>query len=175
MISGVKDRPHGKEFKGWARKCSRAFSCRNVNVTTKHNYDIAYKYVWACTSCGIEFKRHSKSIDPTRQSCGTCKSKLVQVKPAGRATGGALNGYQTYVKENYAGVKKSNPEMSMGEVMAALGRDFREGRTQANHADGKETKVASDTTPEEEQLKNNNGAASIDSALTKLDSLTLNS
>ncbi|KAL9607964.1 MAG: hypothetical protein Q9167_007175 [Letrouitia subvulpina] len=175
MISEVKDRPHGKEFKDWARKCSRAFSCRNVNVTTKHNYDITYKYLWACTSCGTEFKRHSKSIDPTKQSCGICKSKLVQVKPAGRTTGGALNGYQTFVKENYANVKKSNPEMAMGEVMAALGRDFREMRSRINNADGKETKVASDATPEEGEPEHSDGAACIDSALDKLDSLTLNS
>ncbi|KAL9042711.1 MAG: hypothetical protein Q9214_003701, partial [Letrouitia sp. 1 TL-2023] len=98
------------------------------------------------------------------------------IKPAGRATGGVLNGYQTYVKENYASVKKSNPEMGMGEVMAALGRDFREMRSQANSVvDGKEIKVASDAIVEEEELEHSDGTALIDSALTKLDSLTLNS
>lgn len=78
MISGIKDNPHGKEFKKWASKCTRAFKDQGVEVTTKHSYTIAYKYIWSCVepTCGVEYKRHSKSIDPAKHSCGACKGKV---------------------------------------------------------------------------------------------------
>jgi predicted SprT family Zn-dependent metalloprotease len=78
IISGVKDNPHGKEFKEWAAKCMSAFEHRGVQVRTKHSYSIGYKYVWECVNCGQEFKRHSKSIDPQKHYCGSCKSNLVR-------------------------------------------------------------------------------------------------
>ncbi|KAL8807362.1 MAG: hypothetical protein Q9223_004381, partial [Gallowayella weberi] len=87
MISNVKDNPHGKEFKAWANKCSTAFAHRGVNVTTTHVYEISYKYIWACSKCATEYKRHSKSIDPARHSCGKCHAKLVQIKPVPRGEG----------------------------------------------------------------------------------------
>lgn len=126
MISNVKDNPHGKEFKTWARKCSAAFAHRGVNVTTKHTYEISYKYVWACSDCASEYKRHSKSVDPTRHSCGKCKGKLLQIKPVPRGEGKGISEYQQFVKEHFARVKKEKPQMSMGEVMGVLGREFRE-------------------------------------------------
>ncbi|KAF2723447.1 hypothetical protein K431DRAFT_191453, partial [Polychaeton citri CBS 116435] len=73
MVSGVKDQPHGRSFKAWGTRCSAAFGDRGVHVTTKHSYDIDYRYVWRCKNegeCGVEFKRHSKSIDPKRHRCG---------------------------------------------------------------------------------------------------------
>ena len=85
MVSGVRNNPHGKEFKAWAAKCSEQFGDRGIHVTTKHSYDIDYKYIWECTNCSTEFKRHSKSIDPSKHQCGSCKSKLVQTKPVPRA------------------------------------------------------------------------------------------
>lgn len=132
MISGVKDNPHGKGFKDWARKCTKAFSHRNVNVTTKHAYEIAYKYMWACTSptCGLEYKRHSKSIDPARHSCGSCKNRLIQVQPVPRKgqAEGKKSEYQDFVKEEQARVRLENPGARFGEIMAILGREFRESK-----------------------------------------------
>lgn len=128
MISNVKDHPHGKEFKVWAKKCSKAFAHRGVNVTTKHAYEISYKYIWECSLCGIEYKRHSKSIDPARQSCGKCKEKLVQVKPVPRGEGKGMSDYQKFVKEHYAKVKKERPELSMGEIMSLLAKEFRDSK-----------------------------------------------
>ncbi|KAL9071230.1 MAG: hypothetical protein Q9157_005550 [Trypethelium eluteriae] len=58
MISGIRDNPHGKEFKAWARKCTLAFAHRNIEVTTKHSYVIDYK------------------------------AKLIQIKPVPRGTKG---------------------------------------------------------------------------------------
>ena len=126
MISNVKDNPHGKEFKAWGRKCSKAFAHRGIIVTTKHTYEIAYKYIWSCTHCGTEYKRHSKSIDPARHSCGNCKEKLIQVKPVPRGEGKAVGAYQMYVKEHFSRVKGEKPELTMGEVMVVLGKEFRE-------------------------------------------------
>lgn len=120
-----------------AAKTTGLFSHRNIVVTTKHTYAISYKYIWQCSSpsCGIEYKRHSKSIDPVRHSCGACKGKLVQIQPAPRNGklgetdgngGAALSAYQAYVKSNCARIRRENPGMGLGEVMKRLGKEFRE-------------------------------------------------
>ncbi len=130
MISGIKDNPHGASFKTWAAKATRAFKHRNINVTTKHAYEIAYKYIWVCSSesCGLEYKRHSKSIDPTKHSCGSCKAKLVQVQPVPRRGEGEgkRSEYQNFVKREHERVRMENPGMGFGEIMAILGREFKE-------------------------------------------------
>ncbi|MCJ1392393.1 hypothetical protein MMC18_005260 [Xylographa bjoerkii] len=142
MISNIKDNPHGKEFKEWAKKVSDAFAHRHITVTTKHTYAITYKYIWGCTVCGVEFKRHSKSIDPARHTCGSCKGKLVQVQPAPR--GGnegdgkkVVSGYQAYVKEHYGRIKRENAAMGMGEIMGVLGRGYREEKEKRERDGGK--------------------------------------
>ncbi|EME77938.1 uncharacterized protein MYCFIDRAFT_216928 [Pseudocercospora fijiensis CIRAD86] len=151
MISGVKDQPHGASFKQWGAKCSRAFADRGINVTTKHSYEIEYKYIWRCEDeeCGMEFKRHSKSIDPKRHRCGQCRANLLQIKPVprGGAKAGSQNsgkatpingmsgippkatpvtGYAAYVKEHFANLKKSMPGSSHKQVMEALGKQYRD-------------------------------------------------
>jgi predicted SprT family Zn-dependent metalloprotease len=139
MISEVRNNPHGAEFKAWGRKASEAFKGKGVQVTTKHSYQIEYKYVWECVACGYEFKRHSKSIDTARHSCGRCKGKLAQTKPTPRGVGaGAVVGkdgkrekseYQVFVKANFARVKKALEEegrdAQMGKVMEAVGKEYR--------------------------------------------------
>lgn len=133
MVSGIKDRPHGAEFKAWGAKCTAAFADRGVQVTTKHSYQIDYKYVWRCTTeeCRAEFKRHSKSIDPKRHTCGSCRGTLQQVKPVPRGggagvVGGKVGGYAGFVKQHFAEVKKSLPAgASQKEVMEAVGRKYR--------------------------------------------------
>ena len=130
MVSGIKDQPHGRQFKEWGRKCTAAFADRGVKVTTKHSYQIEYKYIWQCSSedCGIEFKRHSKSIDPKRHTCGSCRSKLVQIKPVPRKNaenGGTSTGYAAYVKANFAAVRKNMPGASQKEVMEAVASKYR--------------------------------------------------
>ncbi|POR33954.1 HMG box-containing protein C19G7.04 [Tolypocladium paradoxum] len=124
MISGIKNNPHGKEFKAWASKCSRAFGdSRGIQVTTKHTYEIDFKYMWECTACGSEYKRHSKSIDTQRHRCGSCKSALKQTKPvprgsgAGGGAGGKPSEYQIFVKEQMKVVRGENPGSPQKEVM----------------------------------------------------------
>ena len=106
MVSGVKNQPHGRDFKAWGRKCTQAFKDRGVEVTTKHSYEIEYRYIWQCSNeeCAAEFKRHSKSIDPKRHTCGSCRGKLIQTKPAPRKEAGE-KGYAAYVKQHFAEVK----------------------------------------------------------------------
>jgi germ cell nuclear acidic protein len=115
MIDNVKNNPHGKEFKAWGAKVTRLFAHRGIEVTTKHTYQIDYKYVWECENCGIEYGRHSKSIDPSSHRCGTCKSRLIQIKPVprvGQENGGkekTLTDYQKFVSKHMTRIKDENP------------------------------------------------------------------
>ncbi|KAH0489108.1 hypothetical protein TgHK011_010187 [Trichoderma gracile] len=122
MVNGITDNPHGKEFKAWAAKCSQSFASQGIKVTTKHSYEIDFKYVWACTACGCEYKRHSKSIDPKRHRCGACKAALEQTKPPPRQTpaAGQLSGYQLFVKEQMKVVKSENPTIPQKEIMGII-------------------------------------------------------
>ena len=139
MISEIRNNPHGAEFKSWGAKVTEAFKTKGVEVTTKHSYKIDYKYIWECVSCGYEFKRHSKSVDTARHSCGKCKGRLVQTKPTPRGgtvgkDGKKQNGeYQTFVKGNFARVKKNmedrGEDTQMGKVMEAVAREYREMKT----------------------------------------------
>lgn len=123
MISGITNNPHGKEFKAWASKCSRVFGDRGIKVTTKHTYDISYKYVWECVSCGTEFKRHSKSIDPTRHRCGSCKNQLKQIKPVPRGVAKPSN-YQVFMKEQMKVVKTRNPGSPQKDIMRMVAEEW---------------------------------------------------
>lgn len=141
MISGIKTNPHGREFKEWGRKCTAAFRDRGVEVTTKHTYEIDYKYIWKCSNedCGVEFKRHSKSIDPKRHTCGSCRNHLIQIKPVPRKPKASSSdqafgttGYAAYVKAHFNGVKSSLPPgTSHKEVMEAMATRYRTDKAQA--------------------------------------------
>lgn len=136
MISEVRNNPHGAEFKSWGAKVTEAYKTKGVEVTTKHSYKIDYKYIWECVSCGYEFKRHSKSVDPIRHSCGRCKGKLVQTKPIPRGGATGKDGkkqsgeYQVFVKQNFGRVKKEmegrGEDTQMGKVMEAVAKEYRE-------------------------------------------------
>ncbi|KAF2738325.1 hypothetical protein EJ04DRAFT_509730 [Polyplosphaeria fusca] len=131
MISDVRTNPHGKAFRTWAARVSTAFTSHNVLVTTKHAYEISFKYVWECVKCGYEFKRHSKSVDPERHSCGRCQSRLVQTKPVPRAGGKGRekSEYQGYMKENFGRVRGElearGMEAGMGRVVEEVARQYR--------------------------------------------------
>ncbi|WYZ43034.1 hypothetical protein EsH8_VI_000733 [Colletotrichum jinshuiense] len=119
MINGITGNPHGKEFKVWAAKCSQAFGERGIEVTTKHSYEIDFKYVWECCECGLEYKRHSKSINTERHRCGSCKAQLKQTKPVPRATGKPSD-YQLFFKEQMKVVKQEHPKSPQKEVMKII-------------------------------------------------------
>lgn len=132
-----------------AHKVTIAFSYLSIKVTTTHNYIISFKYTWACTSpsCGQEYKRHSRSIDLTSQSCGKCGACLIQIKPSPRIVRGKSAGqgrkevcqkrgkYQEFVKTNFAVVRSESPGLGMAGWMIELGRRFREENAQEEAED----------------------------------------
>ncbi|TLS24585.1 hypothetical protein PpBr36_08273 [Pyricularia pennisetigena] len=127
MITGVTNNPHGREFKSWAAKCSRAFGHRGIDVTTKHSYEIDFKFAWECVECAGEYKRHSRSINPQRHRCGRCKGELRQTKPVPRgAAAGAKVGeskkkepteYQMFMKEQMKIIREENPGSPQKDIM----------------------------------------------------------
>ena len=142
MISHELKNPHGPSFKTWAKKVTAAFGdSHDIEVTTKHEYDISYKYVWVCERdwCQAEYKRHSKSIDVARHTCGKCRGKLVQVLPKPRASpakkvvegtdkenAGGASGYARFVKEQFGSVKAEMPPGSPSkEVMKEVAALYR--------------------------------------------------
>ena len=149
-----------------ASKCTKAFSSRKVIVTTKHTYTIAYKYVWVCGACETEYKRHSKSIDPAKHTCGKCKGKLVQVQPAPRKgqSQGKRSEYQDFVKKEHERVKLENPGKGFGERMAILGREFRESKkAEGSGEEVKEKQLANEVLRQEKEDDD------IDAVVRKLD------
>ncbi|TDL28919.1 hypothetical protein BD410DRAFT_252665 [Rickenella mellea] len=71
MINADPKENHGPKFKSWADKIMRKRP--DIQVTTKHSYEIEYKFKWQCEKCAKIYGRHSKSIDPSKCMCGVCK------------------------------------------------------------------------------------------------------
>ncbi|EEB07141.1 HMG box protein [Schizosaccharomyces japonicus yFS275] len=122
MLDKVMQPQHGVAFKAWARKVMNEFP--SVQVTTKHNYEIDYKFQWICTNneCEKIYGRHSKSIDPAVQVCGACRSRLLQIKPEVRQP----NAFQQYMKDNMSKLKAANPTLTHKELMTKLATGYRE-------------------------------------------------
>jgi len=53
-----------------------------VEVTTRHQYEITYKFAWKCVNlqCGNVIQRQSRSIDVVRHCCGQCRGTLVEIE-----------------------------------------------------------------------------------------------
>ncbi|ROW00067.1 hypothetical protein VSDG_03511 [Cytospora chrysosperma] len=118
MVSGVTGSPHGREFKAWAARVTRAFGeARGVEVTTKHSYDIDFKYVWECAACGLEFKRHSRSINTDRHRCGACKGELRQTRPVPRDRPARESEYQRFMREQMKVIRLENPGSPQKDIM----------------------------------------------------------
>ncbi|KAI1080276.1 SprT-like family-domain-containing protein [Whalleya microplaca] len=126
VLNGKPKAAHGAEFKAWGRRCGAAFGHRGIVVSTKHSYDIEYKYIWRCAECAGEVKRHTRSVDPLRQRCGACRGVLVQVKPVPRgaaAAAGAAAGDDAAEGSGgkagvAAGETKKKPKSAYQEFMA---------------------------------------------------------
>ena len=153
IVSHELKHPHGESFKKWARKTTAVFGkSHGVEVTTTHDYAITYKYIWRCEQsfCATEYKRHSKSINPSRQTCGKCRGRLVQILPKPRGSpiknataaggetgdnitkgGGAKSEYSRFVKDNWASVKETLPPKSPAkDVMREVAVIYRERKTE---------------------------------------------
>ncbi|KAI1122051.1 hypothetical protein F5Y10DRAFT_254991 [Nemania abortiva] len=115
LLHGKPKAAHGAEFKTYGQRVMHAASSSStgvsagdntkgtllqiprdrgveINVTTRHSYEIEYRFVWRCADCGAEVSRHSRSVDPTQQRCGRCMGGLVQVKPVPRGSRGGSKG-----------------------------------------------------------------------------------
>ena len=164
ILDGKPKAAHGAEFKRWGARCSRAFGDRGIVVTTKHNYEIEYKYIWRCVECLTEVQRHSKSVDPTKHRCGRCKGVLQQVKPVPRGSGGAaaakgkagestggekkekkVSAYQEFTGQQMKALKAENKDMTFKEMMAIVSS-----RWKAHQAALKEAAAAGAASPAEE-------------------------
>lgn len=158
-----------------ARKCSEAFHDRGIEVTTKHSYIIDYKYIWECTVCSVEFKRHSKSIDPARHTCGSCKSKLVQTKPVPRTA--APSAYQLYFKAHFQKTKNAHPEISHQEVMGLIAKTYKEHKAKTCSTDAVPAMTELVDVPEEGEVvcEDVRREAEIDAVSRTLDFLSLTS
>ncbi|KAI0793295.1 SprT-like family-domain-containing protein [Abortiporus biennis] len=77
IIDKSPNEAHGHIFKSWARRVMHKRS--DVEVTTRHSYEIKYKYQWECVNCAKTYGRFSKSIRPDECVCGACK--VGQLKP----------------------------------------------------------------------------------------------
>lgn len=150
IADGERRPPHGPSFWRWAKIVSNAVP--NVNITTCHSYLVHKPFRFKCTNlhCGVEYSRHSKSIDTESHRCGACRGVIAyQGKfdangTPGRATARAAGGFSLYVKEHFAATKErmqrasppSSPsgrkspkrKLTHGDVMQQLARMYKEGR-----------------------------------------------
>jgi predicted SprT family Zn-dependent metalloprotease len=151
LINGVGNPPHGKCFKKWANRAMAAVP--DIQVTTTHDYEIQYKYAWACTApkCGFRIGRQSRSVDVVKQCCGRCKGTLLEIEPTDLLQSNSENNnaknytprkkappsaYNLFVKNNSAQVReryeRQGIKVSQPEVMKECGRLWREKNANAN-------------------------------------------
>lgn len=143
MVSGVTGSPHGAGFKAWAARVTAAFGdSRGIEVTTRHSYDIDFRYAWACAGCGAEYRRHSRSISADRHRCGACGGALRQTRPAPRARPAGESGYQRFMREQMRAVRLENPGCPMKDVMRLVASRWsqqeKEGGREKGESGGKE-------------------------------------
>lgn len=62
---------HGKVWKSWVAKVMRKRA--DIEISTRHNYEISYPFEWECENCAKTYGRFSKSIRPDEVVCGACK------------------------------------------------------------------------------------------------------
>ena len=149
LIDGQHKPPHGKSFKKWANISMRKI--KDVEVTTTHDYQIVYKFAWACTAfnCNVVIKRHSRSVDPNKHCCGRCKGKLIEIEVPGSTDKKSsytpkkerkASPFALFVKSESAGVRKSlamtrscSPkEISQSDVMKECGKMWRSRKASLN-------------------------------------------
>jgi predicted SprT family Zn-dependent metalloprotease len=147
---------HGKQFKQWYNPLRSKLTLRgtritkefpDILVTTKHTYEIEYKYTYTCTNllCGLDFGRQKK-LELDRHVCGACKSRLLQTKPAPTTyrKENKTNPFGKFVKDHFAGVKRENPGVSHKDIMTILSKRYHEQKNTINEG-GEGSKRGSQT------------------------------
>jgi len=72
-VSQVNDN-HGPFFHKWAIICDIHLG---VLIPTRHTYDIKFKHVYKCSSCGIDHSRN-RAMDISRKVC-KCRGKIIKL------------------------------------------------------------------------------------------------
>lgn len=126
VVHHVQKPPHGKHFRHWASRATRAYP--DLKVDTCHAYSIHYKFRYRCTVCSHEFGRHSKSVDLERQRCAHCHGKI-ELLGAFKRDGTPVkqrkaSGFSLFVKEHYASVQAAGTPHK--EIMSTLARMWKE-------------------------------------------------
>ncbi|KAF9456798.1 SprT-like family-domain-containing protein [Collybia nuda] len=62
---------HGRLWKAWANRVMRKRP--EIEITTRHNYEISYPFEWKCEKCAKIYGRFSNSIRTEECVCGSCK------------------------------------------------------------------------------------------------------
>mmetsp|Transcript_15942 Transcript_15942/g.24433 ORF Transcript_15942/g.24433 Transcript_15942/m.24433 type:complete len:552 (+) Transcript_15942:140-1795(+) len=130
---------HGRIFKKWANLAMNAI--HDVTVTTTHDYEIQFKYAWACQTekCGAIIKRQSRSVDPSKQCCGRCKGRLEEINVPRKGESsidrtpkkrGQISSYNMFIKQNSAHVRArlqllKTEKITQSEVMKECARLWR--------------------------------------------------
>lgn len=83
IIDNCLSPPHGVVWKSWVKKVE-AWDNEHANGTlrigTYHEYQVQWKYWYACQKCSSGVGRFSKSVNTERSRCGSCGGKLVLEK-----------------------------------------------------------------------------------------------
>ena len=129
----------------------------DILVTTKHTYEIDYKYAYTCTNslCGQDFGRQKK-LELSRHVCGACKSPLVQTEPAPNTSGkeNKTNPFGLFVKAHFAEVKRENSGKPHKDIMAILSNQYREQKSSGNEVskDGIQAILIEDSEEEVDEM-----------------------
>ncbi|TNY19131.1 SprT-like family-domain-containing protein [Rhodotorula diobovata] len=142
-LSGEMKPPHGVAFKLWA---NRVMVMRpDIEVTTTHSYEIAYRYRWQCVSatCGKIFGRHSNSVNPATHGC-PCGARLVALDKDGVAKPAPAPGadgapetprkkskWQEFMQVESPRVRADHPGLPQSEVLKLVAERWRTAKASA--------------------------------------------
>lgn len=133
LVDGVGQPDHGSAWKKWAAKVTRYRP--DIEISTRHTYEIAYKFSWQCTNtaCAHIYGRFSKSIDITKQGCGLCRSVL---KPLFETNAKPKSAWQEFMKQNLKTIKSENPGISQSAAMQILSEKWKQSKSDASSTPG---------------------------------------
>ncbi|DBA72109.1 TPA: hypothetical protein ACH3X2_010833 [Trebouxia sp. C0005] len=130
LLDHVAKPPHGAHFKAWAAAAMTVHP--HLDITTCHQYDIHFAWRWQCINpkCQQMYKRHSNSIDTSKQVCSACRGQLQALgrfnADGTHAKVRAPSQYSLFVKNNFATQKqKCGPGTPHKEIMQALSASWK--------------------------------------------------
>ena len=119
IVHGNARPAHGPIFRQWAKTAMQALG---VQVTTTHNYAIDFRYQWQCSTpnCPAVFQRHSRSIDVTKQVCGRCRGRLVEVSESRQSQPRPASAYNLFVQAEAQRVRQRLESLRASTATARL-------------------------------------------------------